>query len=253
MHHAPAGSTEPAETRSAQTEPLPTEPARVTAAERDAAPERAQEQSPPEAKIVTLFPGIRVHVNGKRVELDGQACLDAGWLEFVACSPQTKEHESLVVLPQQPSNIHAALLLAGFEAGHPGSWTYENEQFAFIAPSGSKLDISVRYTNERDKTVTVNICAWIRDHLGKQQFPCAPWVFGGSTFADNPEFMGEGEHYVADMTGSIIGLATFGDEVIGYSTVISHDSSVQAPEWEVNTRVVPEPGTAVTLIIEPHE
>ena len=56
-------------------------------------------------------------------------------------------------------------------------------------------------------------------------------------------------HYVADMTGSIIGLVTFGDEVIGFSRVIADQDAVQPPSWEVRTDHVPPRGTEVTLIL----
>ena len=82
------------------------------------------------------------------------------------------------------------------------------------------------------------------------EFPAMPWVFGGSAIEENPPFMGPGEHYVADMTGSIIGLVTFGDEVIGLSQVLSDQEDVQAPVWEINTATIPPMGTPVTIIIK---
>lgn len=206
-----------------------------------------------EPKIVSPFPGIRVHVNDKYIELDGETCYEVSWLEFIACSPNTKEHESLVVLPQRPSNIHAAMLLAGFESGQPGRWTFENEKFALIPPTGSKLRIAVRYTDRSGKVITRPVCEWIQDHLGKHTFPCESWVFAGSIIAPNPKFMGDGEHYVADVTGSVIGLATFSDELIGYSTVISPESDVQAPEWVANNQLMPADGSKVTVIIRAWE
>jgi hypothetical protein len=63
--------------------------------------------------------------------------------------------------------------------------------------------------------------------------------------------MGPGEHYVADRTGSIVGLVTFGDEVIAYDEVLSDKVDVDAPEWQANTAVMPAPGTRVQLVIRP--
>ena len=91
---------------------------------------------------------------------------------------------------------------------------------------------------------------WIADHRGRVDFPDLPWVFGGSELRPNPPGMEPGEHYVADMTGSVIGLVTFGDEVIGFSRVIADQTEVAAPEWTVATDRVPPMGTPVTLIIE---
>ena len=54
-------------------------------------------------------------------------------------------------------------------------------------------------------------------------------------------------------SGSVIGLVTFGDEVIGFEDVISDQASIHAPEWEVNTEHVPPPGTEVTVIVKKKE
>ena len=62
----------------------------------------------------------------QKVEIRAVVCLDAGWLEQIACSPGTREHEALVVVEIPPSDVHAALLSAGFEPGSPGRWSYED-------------------------------------------------------------------------------------------------------------------------------
>lgn len=200
------------------------------------------------------FPGIAVLPDKPAVELAAWVCLEYGWLEQVACAPGTREHESLVVPRARPSQIHAALLMAGFEPGAPGKWSYENEQYTFTPPTGAALDVLVRYIDESDRIIEEPIRLWIRDHLGRHEFPREPWIFAGSIFAPNPEWMEEeGEHYVADMTGSIIGLVTFGDEVVGFSRVLADQAAVQPPEWEVNSDHIPPVGTPVTLILRPFE
>jgi hypothetical protein len=200
------------------------------------------------------FPGIVVVPDAPAVELQAWVCLEYGWLEQIACAPGTREHESLVVPRARPSQIHAALLMAGFEPGAPGRWSYENEEYSFTPPTGTALDVFVRYTDESDRLIEEPIRLWIRDHLGGHEFPREPWIFAGSAFAPTPEWMEEeGEHYVADVTGSIIGLVTFGDEVIGFSRVFADQASVQPPEWEVNTERIPPVGTPVTIILRPFE
>ena len=82
-----------------------------------------------------------------------------------------------------------------------------------------------------------------------EPFPESHWVFAGSAFADNPEWMGPGEHYVADLSGSVIGLVTFGDEVIGFETVMADQEAVEPMQWKVNTDHVPPIGTPVTIVL----
>ncbi|MHC5023390.1 MAG: YdjY domain-containing protein [Planctomycetota bacterium] len=184
------------------------------------------------------------------VEIRAWVCLDAGWLEQVACGMQSREHESLVVIKAKPRDLHAALLLAGFEPGEPGRWNLEGERVVVTPPRGTPLEVIVRYEGESG-TVEHSIRRWIRDHHGRQEFPGDPWVFAGSLIAENPDWMGRGEHYVADFSGSIIGLVTFGDEVIGFSRVLSDKQDVQPPEWEAWTERMPPIGTEVTLILRP--
>lgn len=199
--------------------------------------------------VVNPFDDIVVFPNPAAVEITAWSCLEAGWLEQIACAPSSREHESLVVVKAPPSEIHAALLLAGFEPGSPGAWSYVNDALQFTQPTGDRLDVLVRYENAAGHTIQEPIRAWIQDHRGQHEFPDEPWVFGGSAFQKNPQWMGPGEHYVADMTGSIIGLVTFGDEVIGFSRVMADQVSVRPPAWEVRTDHVPPVGTKVTLIL----
>lgn len=206
-----------------------------------------------EPLAIRPFPGVVVFPDGPAVEIEAHSCLKNGWLEQIACSPNTREYEALLVVETAPQQIHASLLMAGFQPGSPGSWAWEGDVVSFTPPTGDALDVLVRYAGPSGETIEEPVRNWIADHLGQASFPAEPWIFAGSRFAPNPPRMGPGEHYVADMTGSIIGLVTFGDEVIGFSRVLSGDSAVQSPEWEVATDRVPPLGTPVTLILRPFE
>jgi hypothetical protein len=61
--------------------------------------------------------------------------------------------------------------------------------------------------------------------------------------------MGPGEHYVADRTGSVVGIVTFGDETMACTSVLSDQAELDAPEWQANSERMPEPGTRVELLI----
>lgn len=196
------------------------------------------------------FPGIAVEPSTREVALDAVVCLDAGWLEQVACSPGTRVHESLVSVAARPRNVHAALLLAGLVPGAPGHWSEDEDGgVSLVPPSGERLSIAVRHG---DPPVEEPVGDWIADAEGEATFPRdAEWVFGGSAIVPNPPFMGPGEHYVADLTGSIVGLVTFGDEVIGYREVLPDQEAVEPPHWQVRSGRVPPVGTPVQLVIRP--
>jgi hypothetical protein len=211
------------------------------------------------SKVVQPFPDVAVRLDPdpqrSSVEIRAWTCLDEGLLEQVACGPDSREHESLLVIKAKPSHIHAALLLAGFEPGAPGQWTYDNNTLGTIAPTGEKLDIDVRYVDRSGQTIEHSVRNWIRDTNGVHAFPADPWVFGGSSMRTYPPsaFSADAgasrEHYVADMTGSIIGLVTFGDEVIGFSKVFADSDAVQPPQWQVNAKIIPPLNTEVTVIV----
>jgi hypothetical protein len=209
----------------------------------------ATRPSPPSTTLQP-FAGIAVFPQRRAIEIDAWVCLDAGWLEQIACSPNTREHETLVVIKAPASDVHVALLLAGFTPGAPGSWTYDNEVLSYVPPSGDRLRVLVRYERE-GRVIEERIGTWIVDAELRPRFPDTAWVFAGSSFADNPAWMGPGEHFVADITGSIIGLVTFGDEVVGFQEVLADEEAVQPPQWQVRTDYVPPIGTAVTVILEP--
>jgi hypothetical protein len=212
------------------------------------APSSEPAEEPIEAPVVEPlqpFPGVAVDPVKGVVELAALVCLEGGWLEQVACMPGTREHEALVVVEARPRQVHAALLMAGAEPGAPGRWTFVDDVVQFIAPTGSKLDVSVRHDVDGVEQ-EVPIGRWIRDHLGRAVFPDEHWVFAGSRFTVDPHGR---EHYVADVSGSVIGLVTFGDEVVGFSKVLADQAAVQPPEWEVDTSRIPPVGTAVTVVL----
>ncbi len=199
--------------------------------------------------VLQPFPGVVVNLDEPCVVIDGVCCLREGYLEQIACTPGTREHESLFVVQVEPSLVHAALLLAGFESGSPGTWSSVSGKFHFVAPRGDELALAVRFVTPQGKTDEYPLRELIRDHHTQAIFPEIPWVFAGSFFAQNDQEMEPGEHYVADLTGSIIGLVTFGDEVIGLSEVIADAAAVHPPLWEVNEKRMPPMGTPVQLII----
>ena len=113
---------------------IPTEPAKTQG-----------DPAPP--LVLNPFDGIVVLPNGAAVEIAAWTCLEAGWLEQIACAPNSREHESLVVVKAKPSEVHAALLLAGFEPGSPGTWSYVDDALQFTQPTGDRLNVLVRYDN----------------------------------------------------------------------------------------------------------
>lgn len=214
-----------------------------------AAPSAPPSESPASLSTVVLGPGLVVDRIAREVRVEAEVACNQGWLEQAACKAGTREHESLLAIAVAPSRIHAGILLLGLEPGQPGEWKPAadgSDAVVRVAPAGAPLALAVRASSGE-----VPLSAWITDPVKGRAFPAQPWVFAGSRIRSNTKSMGPGEHYVADRTGSIVGLVTFGDEVIAYDEVLSDKVDVDAPEWQANTPVMPAPGTRVQLVIRP--
>jgi hypothetical protein len=208
-----------------------------------APPRRAQDR---DALPVRLAPGIEVDRIAGEVRVSGQAALDEGWLEQAVCLAGTREHESLVVIDSPPRLVHAALLMLGLEAGRPGSWRLEEdgETIRREPPTGSPIELHVRFTRADGVETTVPLSSWVETARGGS-VDAHPWRFAGSRLDARRD---GGESYAADFSGSVVGLVTFGDEVIAYQEVRSDQVEIEEAGFLVRRGAPPPPGTPVTLI-----
>ena len=221
------------------------------------------------------FPHIRVDREHRTVEIDGSIVLslaDEGIpgglrtveLEVLVCTPDSKEHESLIVTKARPAHVHAALLLVGLNPGQPGSVEWDGKQPVIIAPTGDRVIVEFQYASkETGATWLIDPCTWITRRDGTSLCdPAAPntgprgarmtqFLFTGSRFRSMPKADAPGERadvYMADGAGTLIGLSTFGTETIAMADVHSPDSQVQ-PAAFFAAKSLPEFGTPVIVRI----
>lgn len=211
---------------------------------------RIQKQAEP--AWTTLAPGLSIDRDQQQVRIRCWSCLEQGFLEQVLCSPGTREHESLLVTDVPPSSIHAALLLAGIEPGTPGRWHEVGSRVELLPPVGDAVQVAVEYEHaDRSGQVHEPVSRWIAELHDGSDFPTDTWIFGGSVLVDKEDLPGEESNYLADHSGSVIGIVTFGDELLGLPRVIPDASSVHEPEWVVRLEHVPPPGTEVQVLLSP--
>lgn len=209
---------------------------------------RATVQVEPVAKQVN-WPFVRVLPDERAVEIDGFVATTEGWLEQIICNVGTRDYEAIIATQAKASHIHAGLLLLGLEPGHPGSWQIDPDdpqmmKWEVVQPEGPKVWLTVQWTDEGGQSHEVPVQDWVRDHHSGRQFPDGPWVFGGSMMAT--DYQGR-EVYVADRSGSICGLVTFGDETLGWNEVWPDQVEVRPAEWEADTDAMPVSGTPVVV------
>jgi hypothetical protein len=218
--------------------------------------------------MITVFPGVRVDTKARTVEFDAAISpmlvrdpkAPAFFLEVLACSFNTREHETFVVSRVKPSHIHAALLAVGLKPGTPGSWTSKDGRIVGTAPTGDRIAVRFVYENDAKQTVEADPLTWIvssadrspfldrqRQDAAKSGGPAPGFVFAGSRFVTRAG----ASVYDADGAGIIIGLTTFGSELIGYSRMLNPDASVEAPSWIADLTKTPPPDTAVRVRLRP--
>lgn len=185
------------------------------------------------------------------MEFDAEVAIDAHdprtpdvYLELIACTPDTREHESLVVTRVPPSLIHAALLAIGAEPGAPGSvWLGEDGSVQRREATGDavRVEFIVGEGGPQDPASWV-----VRSEGGEGLAGSAAWgglVFAGSRIVQR----GGRTWYDADGTGTVIGLTTFGSEVIAPVRAISHEAAIDEPAWIARREAVPARGAAVRV------
>ncbi|RMH24519.1 MAG: hypothetical protein D6693_09890 [Planctomycetota bacterium] len=216
--------------------------------------------APAGAQLRDVFPHVRVDTEAKVVEIDGAVPIfvhdpDAPdvYLEVIVCTPDTKEHESLVVTRARPSHVHAALLMIGLNPGRPGHWTWSGDgadaRLTAHDPEGDAVRVSLHWTDADGRARSADPSAWITHHdTGEKPNPRA-FVFAGSRMMDRG--FGRGEMYDADGAGVLVGLATFGSEVVAWPETFSPDSGVDEPVWVADPATTPPIDTPVRVRFTP--
>lgn len=205
-----------------------------------------------------VLPYITIDAAARTVTVEAAIAVDVHdpetprvWLEVLACSPDSKEHESLVVTRARPSHIHAALLLIGMQAGEPGRVEWAGGKVKPIAPRGPAVDISFALTKPDGTVQTISPAEWITLSSTGQPPAKLEFLFAGSGFTRTPSpaaVAAGASAYAADNAGTIVGLTTFGTETIALAEVWSPDSGLQAPEF-LAASSLPRQGTPVKLVL----
>lgn len=193
--------------------------------------------------IEKIGPGIlrigKVIVNKPEgfVEVPGKVNMQEGLIEYLACSPYGKLHESVLMLDVDPYALKIAMLLMGLEPGNKPI----AHQGASETPEGDPVEIWISWQNEKKQPVDHRAEDLILDTKTGKPMPHTVWVFTGSQI-QNGRFMAQVEHSIA---------ATYHDPF----ALLDHTLPTGADDtlYHANSAVVPPKGTAVSFRIKPLE
>jgi hypothetical protein len=208
------------------------------------------------------LPGVTINLKERCVDVASTVCLGEGALELVACTKDTKEHESVIMIEAVPKHVHTALLLIGAKPGNPAMrkpLDKEGTRWMDVPPAGGAVDVSVVYPDKDGKMVERPINDFIiandegpdgpaneSSEAKPERFPTSTFVFAGSILhkpEDGPP------QYIADGTGSVISITTFGDELLCLPDF--HGRENGSLMWQIDSTHLPPVGTKVTLRLRP--
>ncbi|QDU32751.1 hypothetical protein KS4_07850 [Poriferisphaera corsica] len=200
-----------------------------------------------------VLPGIIANLETRTVTISGQVCWELSdvcdWLELLACNPNTREYESLVVTDALPSHLHLALVSIGLKPGKPQKLIREEDGWKVYPATGDRVEIELTYTDPKSgEFVRIPASEWIIGRTDKQIICSRQWVFAGSAFAEDLDGQ---PRYMADENGTFISLVSFGDDVI--SSEDGPSSANDGQTLQPNIALIPPRGTPVNIVLRPAE
>jgi hypothetical protein len=183
---------------------------------------------------------VWVDAKQRQVLVDGYVSLREGYLEMFACIEGTKEHESVVAVKTKAKTVHAALLALGAVPGAPVQFRPK-----FRPPTGTEIDVEVRWLDDQGKWKSAKAQDWIRDTKDKNPMK-QPWVFAGSYFAKDPA---SGKEFYMAESGDFICVSNFTTAML--DVPIESSDSDEGLMFEANPDRIPTLGTPVRLVLTP--
>ncbi|RJP36379.1 MAG: hypothetical protein C4547_07450 [Phycisphaerales bacterium] len=198
---------------------------------------QSETETGPGGKRVAFAPGVTLDWGRKAVEVAGVVVLREGPLELLACSPRTREHESIIRVDARPVDIFKAMGLVGIEPGKPVR--YDEEKDAWLPPVGEAVDLRIVYEHAGRRRA-VAAADWLLDVHRKAPPEGVEWVFAGS-------MVFEGGEFGATVDGTVVCVVDFSTALIAISGL--HTAANESLWLAANTEAIPPLGTECALVI----
>ena len=175
---------------------------------------------------------VTIDIEEREATIRGWINMNAGLIEYLACSAGGKLHESMLVLDTKPIHLQVALILLGLEA--KGDFEFQGDP---RPPKGDPVEIWVQW-KEGERTKRVRAEQMILDSKREKPMQKTDWIFTGSLIHEG--------RYLAEIEKSLI--ATYHDPaaIINNPLLEGADDTV----YNVNSKVVPKRGKSVVVTIK---
>lgn len=175
---------------------------------------------------------ITINKADRFLSIKGQINMVDGLVEYLACNPSGKLHESVLLLFAEPYHIQVALLLLGLT---PGDKPIEF-QGALESPCGDPVKILVSWV-ENNKILEFSPEHLVSNIGNKQIMDKADWVFSGSKILEG--------QYMAQVEGSIAAIFHDPFAIIDHRNITGSDDRM----FYANKDILPSVGTPVLFKI----
>lgn len=198
---------------------------------------QGQPTTAPAGRRIEYAPGVWIDWGRRQVDVSARVVLREGLLELFACSPHTREHESIVAVQARPVRVYEALGLIGLQPGKPAH--YDARLDTRVAASGSRLILEVTWV-QQGHMQTASVWDWMADARTNELLVPREWVFSGSRPLP-------GGVFGADVEGTVACVVNFDTALIGLPDSYSADNSLL---WVcARTKAIPPIGTECRLVV----
>ncbi len=243
-------------------------------------PAAAKQDVPQEQPVLAAerkieLPGIVVDLRSGEVRIDGEVCIEQGILEYIAVGDGGKAYESLFALACRASHLHAAMLIAGYQAGavspelrgdfapnapattNPAAHIRPEGAPRVTAPPPGQPDTAAREPTRAVVDVEVRqadgtwqrrpIESFLIDRRTNQPPARLEWAFTGSFFHRDPDT--QREYFVADAEKSLVALWYDPTCLLNLTQDVGNPYRGDASGLQVDKDRLPPKGTPIRLIL----
>ncbi|MBN1930701.1 MAG: hypothetical protein JW786_03735 [Desulfobacterales bacterium] len=184
---------------------------------------------------ILRFDNMTINKQEGYVRVNGEINMDEGLVEYLACGPYGKLHESILKLDVVPYYLQIALLLIDLEPGN-NPLEFQGQQ---RAPKGDLVELWISWEGKNKIKVGCRAEDLIFNNKTKNKMQHTHWIFTGSQILDG--------RFMADVEQSIA--ATYHDPFAMFDHPLETGSDDTI--YFVNKEVVPPKGTPITFEIRP--